>query len=96
MSMRATGRTVLHIVAAHGDLKAVELHLSGGAGIDILDAQGRTPLHLAVRDGHAAVAALLLNRGADVRVKAQDQTRPLDLAARDPEMEALVRRYASR
>ena len=90
------GRSVLHVVAAHGDLKAVGLLLSGGAGIDILDAQGRTPLHLAIRDGHAAVAALLLDRGADVRVKAQDQTRPLDLAAGDPEMEALVRRYASR
>jgi ankyrin repeat protein len=90
------GRTILHVVASHGDLKAVELLLSGDATVNVPDAQGVTPLHVAVRNGHAAVAALLLDRGADVRVKARDQTSPLDLAARDPEMEALVRRYASR
>ena len=78
------GRTLLHVVAAHGDLKAAELLLSRGAAINVVDAQGSTPLHLAVREGHAAVAAQLLDRGADVRVKAGDGTTPLDLAARDP------------
>ena len=98
MSMRKTGRAerILHVVAAHGDLKAVELLLSRGAAVNVVDAQGLTPLHLAVREGHAAVAAQLLGRGADVRVKAQDGTTPLDLAARDAEMEELVRRHASR
>ena len=92
------GRTVLHLVAAHGDLKAVDLLLSRGAAVNVVDAQGLTPLHLAVREGHAAVAAQLLGRGADVRVKAQGRhhtpgpggTRRRDGRTRSPSCEPLI------
>ena len=60
------GRTVLHLVAAIGDVDTIALLLDRGAEIDIRDKYGNTPLRWALRSGHPENAEFLLRRGADI------------------------------
>ncbi|KAK4307625.1 hypothetical protein Pmani_020618 [Petrolisthes manimaculis] len=63
------GRTSLHIAAAVGSLREVEILLRQGVDIhcrsNLTTDQGRQPLHLAVREDHLRVASALLEAGAD-------------------------------
>jgi len=66
-----SGRTVVHIAAAAGEVKTLRLLLKAGATTSIFSGYGRQPLHDACVVGHTAVARVLTERGADplARVK---------------------------
>jgi uncharacterized protein len=58
--------TLLHHMAAEGDLSKARLLLDHGASIDAIDDEYRsTPLGVAARRGQDAMVTLLLERGAD-------------------------------
>jgi ankyrin repeat protein len=51
--------------SATGDLDAVREAISGGASLEVRDAQGRSPLLLAASEDHVEVALELVKQGAD-------------------------------
>ncbi len=58
--------TLLHHMAAEGELGKAQLLLAHGANIDAIDDEYRsTPLGVAARRGQQALVSLLLERGAD-------------------------------
>jgi ankyrin repeat protein len=58
--------TLLHHMAAEGEIGKARLLLDAGAAVDAIDEEYRsTPLGLAARRGQLAMVDLLLNRGAD-------------------------------
>ena len=58
--------TLLHHMAAEGDLSKAKLLLAHGADIDAIDDEYRsTPLGVAARRGQHAIVELLLKGGAD-------------------------------
>ena len=60
--------TLLHHMAAEGEMSKARLLLDHGASIDAIDEDYRsTPLGLAARRGQLALVELLLDRGADVQ-----------------------------
>jgi len=61
------GRSPLHVAAAHGHGRLVELLLGQGADINASDTAGWTALHLAARAGHLSMVQLLLDSGATPR-----------------------------
>jgi len=67
-----SGRTVLHLAAAAGDVKTVRLLLRSGASTTARSYFGRQPLHDAAVVGHVAVAQALVDKGADPLDKVQD------------------------
>ncbi len=70
------------IVAAHNGAKdIVELLLSSGASVDVLDGKDQTPLHIASINGHKDVVELLIANGAQIDAKAKDGSTPLYMAA---------------
>jgi ankyrin repeat protein len=93
---RELGQTLLHAVAADGDVEALELLLSHGADIGARDHGGFTPLHRAAQKGRVDIAARLFAAGADAHAAATDGTTALDLASGDREMEALIRHHANK
>ncbi|KAK3878565.1 hypothetical protein Pcinc_016810 [Petrolisthes cinctipes] len=79
------GRTSLHIAAAVGSLREVEILLSQGVDIhcrsNLTTDQGRHPLHMAVREDHLRVASVLLEAGADPNATDYHRLKPLHIAA---------------
>lgn len=77
-------KTPLHLAAAAGCVKAIELFLSRGDAIDAGDGligMGDTPLHYAAINGHAEAVEALIARGAQVEsIEGNDWT-PLHRAA---------------
>ena len=70
--------TVLHHVAAEGDVAKAKLLLDHGAAIDAIDEEYRsTPLGVASRFGRGDVVALLLARGADPNASGAPWSTPL-------------------
>lgn len=59
----AEGRTALHLAAAGGHARTVDLLLHNNADPNVRDAAGRTPLATAEAAGHADVAELLRRGG---------------------------------
>jgi ankyrin repeat protein len=58
--------TLLHHMAAEGEIEKARLLIDHGAAIDAIDEEYRsTPLGLAARRGQLAMVDVLLNRGAD-------------------------------
>lgn len=56
----------IHIAAAKGDVKALELFAQYKSNPNVKDGVGATPLHLACFHGHLEAAKLLLNEKTDV------------------------------
>jgi ankyrin repeat protein len=86
--------TLLHHVAADGDIPKARLLLDHGADIDALDEEYRsTPLGMAARWGRTAMVAFLLERGADPNLAGAPWATPLAWARKKghPEVEALSR-----
>ncbi len=60
------GRTLLHVMAALGDLEGMRLLLRYRAPVDARDDDGKTPLYYAVDRGHMPCVRALVKRGAVV------------------------------
>ncbi|WKZ48702.1 MAG: ankyrin repeat domain-containing protein [Anaerolineales bacterium] len=70
------GSTPLHLAVENVSIEMVELLVSMGAKVEIIDGEGRTPLHVAIgkclesysieRDKFIQIATILLQSGADV------------------------------
>jgi ankyrin repeat protein len=68
--------------AASGDCEAVELHLTAGTDVDIVEpAGGSSPLIIASLFGQAGVVRLLTSRDADLDLRNQDGATALHVAA---------------
>lgn len=75
--------TLLHHMAAEGELGKARLLLDHGADIDALDEEYRsTPLGLAARRGQMEMVELLLSRGADPKLSGAPWSAPLGWARR--------------
>jgi hypothetical protein len=77
----ASGRTPLHLAAAHLDKAPTELLLDHGANIEAQDATGMTVLHSAALAGKPSQVQLLLDRGAKVDTRDARGMTALHLAA---------------
>ena len=64
-------RATLERAAQVGDVRAVEVELSGGADVDSLDAHGQTAFMLAAHKGHLTVVEYLVGQGANLNVRAK-------------------------
>jgi ankyrin repeat protein len=70
--------TLLHHMAAEGEVGKARLVLDHGADIDAIDDEYRsTPLGVAARRGQGALVELLLERGADPRAAGASWSTPL-------------------
>jgi ankyrin repeat protein len=75
--------TLLHHMAAEGELGKARLLLDHGADIDAIDDEYRsTPLGVAARRGQRALVELLLERGADPTAAGASWATPLSWASR--------------
>lgn len=75
-------RAALHMAAAGGCIKVVEMLLNRGAKLSLGNRFNETPLHLAAERGHAPIVHLLMSRGADMRLMTKHtRMNPLMLAA---------------
>ena len=70
--------TLLHHMAAEGELAKARLLLDHGAGVDLIDEEYRsTPLGVAARRGQREAVRLLLERGADASAAGASWATPL-------------------
>jgi ankyrin repeat protein len=86
--------TLLHHMAAQGEMEKARLLLDHGAAIDALDEEYRsTPLGCAARRGQKEMVELLLARGADPNRAGAPWARPLVWARKNghSEIEAMLR-----
>src|SRR5262245_4235649 len=88
--------TLLHHMAAEGELGKARLLLDHGAGIDAIDEEYRsTPLGLAARRGHLEMVEFLMTRGADVHGGGMPWATPLAWALKKGYNEVAVRLRAA-
>jgi ankyrin repeat protein len=90
-------RTALHLAAARGDLRMVELLLRHGADPNYADFADNTPLHHAASFGKPELVALLLANKADPNRRNRQRASPLLNAASvgaQPVVEALLKACA--
>lgn len=73
----ATGRTALHLAAANGHARVVELLAARGASLELADWFGDAPLHLTTS---VDVASSLLERGASLELPGARKRTPLHAA----------------
>lgn len=79
------GATPLHIAAANGYLRVVELLLDQHVSIDVEDNDKWQPVHAAACWGHLEVLVLLVQHGADLNAKNKHDETPADICE-DPEI----------
>ncbi|MEH1793746.1 ankyrin repeat domain-containing protein [Nostoc sp.] len=79
--------SALLIAAYYGNKDIVELLITSGASVDVVDDSGETPLHKASFKGHQDVVKLLITNGAQIDAKASDGCTSLYLAAWDQHRE---------
>ena len=75
------GNTALHLAAALGNLKLVELLLEAGSAVDAQNKFGWTSLHFAAEGTDGEVVRRLLDAGANVNSRDHDDSTPLNKAA---------------
>ena len=75
--------TPLHLAAAQGHLRTVDLLLQEILNTEARDSSKRTPLWVAAQGGHTNVVELLLKHGARTKTRADDQLTPLHAAAKE-------------
>ncbi|KAJ5108060.1 hypothetical protein N7456_004735 [Penicillium angulare] len=80
-SANGAGRAPLSWTAEGGHIGVVELLLTNGAHIDLIDYNGGTALLWAISGGHEAVVKLLLAKGADINSTDKSGRAPLSWAA---------------
>jgi ankyrin repeat protein len=85
-------RSLLHVVAASGEVSMVEMLLAKNqlGDVNAQDKKGWTPLFYAVENGHHVMADTLLNHGADINSLAKDDTDLVDLIAQGGHNHVLV------
>jgi ankyrin repeat protein len=89
--------TLLHHMAAEGDIGKARLLLDYGASIDAVDEEYRsTPLGLAARRGQLAMVDLLLERGADPNRAGMPWATPLAWAVKKGHTDVAARLAAAR
>ena len=78
------GEAPIHVVARCGSIEIMELLLSHGANLGLIDGRGRTCLHCSAQAGHASCLSFALDSGADeyIEVTSNDGFTPLHLAVR--------------
>ena len=74
--------TALHRAAYRGNNDAVDLLLTKGASIAVMDEDNHTPLHHAALNGNTSTVELLLTKGASIEATTKDAETPLHFAAR--------------
>ena len=65
-SQNIHGDTVLHRLAAEGDVEQLRAKIQAGAHVNIQNKDGQTPLFRAAKMGHEKCVQLLIDSGADV------------------------------
>lgn len=89
----------LSIAVSHGNKKAVELLVNGGADVNLATAiNGLSPLHTAASEGFTAISEFLIEKGAEVNSREiGGRSTPLHLAAlrgQEQEIELLLKHRA--
>ena len=74
------GRTALHVAAAEGSSRVLELLLQNGAAVDAEDDEGYTALRLAVSGDHELCVQQLLQRSANISRADHSGCTPLQCA----------------
>jgi len=88
--------TLLHYMAAEGEMGKARLLLDHGANIDAIDDEYRsTPLGLAARRGQREMVSLLLERGADPGLAAAPWATPLAWASKRGYSDVIARLTAA-
>lgn len=75
-----SGRTPLHLAAAHGCVSVVKLLTEKGAWLEARGMGGETPLHVAAQEGSDEVVVLLVNEGAEIDARDNEGRTPLKRA----------------
>jgi ankyrin repeat protein len=70
----------MHVAAARGHVRVVDLLLRHGAKVGLQDINGRTALHHAARHLHNEVADMLVEHGASIGIEDIVGSTPIDLA----------------
>jgi len=74
-------KTLLHLAAKKGYVKAVKLLLDNNADVNVREVMEATPLHLAVLEDKVETVRVLIAYGADLDVKSSYLSTPLHNAA---------------
>ena len=80
----ANGETILHIVAASGDVDLAKIILKNFVRIDAPTTEktnGNTALHLATKQEHLEMVELLVENGANVNIKNEVGSTPLHVSS---------------
>lgn len=79
----ASGRTALHVAAAHGSVDAIDILAARGASLDVgsRDERAGSALHVAVDRRQLEAARALLRHGCDPNAKQHGGVTPLMIAA---------------
>lgn len=95
LSAAAGSRGVLplHVAAAAGNVKLVELLLAKGANVDALDNEGATPLHHAVGQAQARTVLALVEGGASPALSEGAGKLPADMATGRDSSSSSIRKY---
>merc|ERR1719187_3158651 len=64
-----TGATALHVAAAKGYIKVMNIVMQAGAIVNIQDYDGWTPLHAAAHWAQREACELLVEHGANMEIK---------------------------
>ena len=90
MPMITPAWSPLHLAAAIGHLKCIEILINAGANVDISSSDNRkTPMHIAALNGRATVVQMLIDAGANVNAKDDKGATPMKSAAQNGHKECV-------
>ncbi|GAA6050697.1 hypothetical protein JCM3770_000897, partial [Rhodotorula araucariae] len=82
VSRDVLGETVLHVAAAHGHVKILDMYLDRYPFVrDWANSRGMTPLHTAAMKGELEAAQLLVDAGSDINAPDLEGNSPLHFAS---------------